>query len=69
MKYYPENHAELLKIIQWYIGSEYAKEDFEKLNNRLSFMRTAADKALNDFGEVIDGVQVKEDIRVRKTSK
>lgn len=52
MKYYPENHAELLKIIQWYIGSEYANEDFEKLNSRLSFMRTSADKALNDYGEV-----------------
>lgn len=69
MKYYPENHAELLKIIQWYLGSEYANEDFEKLNSRLSFMRTSADKAMNDYGEVIDGVTVKEDIRVRKTSK
>ena len=69
MKYYPENHSELLKIIQWYIGNEYAKEDFEKLNSRLSFMRTSADKAMNDEGEVIDGVTVKEDIRVRKTSK
>lgn len=69
MKYYPENHSELLKIIQWYLGSEYAKEDFEKLNSRLSFMRTSADKAMNDYGEVIDGVAVKEDIRVRKTSK
>ena len=67
MKYYPENHAELLKIIQWYIGNEYAKEDFEKLNSRLSFMRTSADKAMNDEGEVIEGVTVKEDIRVRKT--
>ena len=69
MKYYPENHAELLKIIQWYLGSEYASEDFEKLNSRLSFMRTSADKALNDYGEVIDGVRYKEDVRVRKTSK
>ena len=69
MKYYPENHSELLKIIQWYIGNEYAKEDFEKLNSRLSFMRTSADKAMNDEGEVIDGVTVKEDIRVRKTNK
>lgn len=69
MKYYPENHAELLKIIQWYLGSEYANEDFEKLNSRLSFMRTAADKALNDYGEVIDGVTAKEDVRVRKTNK
>ena len=69
MKYYPENHAELLKIVQWYIGNEYAKEDFEKLNSRLSFMRTSADKAMNDEGEVIDGVTVKEDIRVRKTNK
>lgn len=69
MKYYPENHSELLKIIQWYLGSEYAKEDFEKLNSRLSFMRTPADKAMNDYGEVIDGVTAKEDVRVRKTSK
>lgn len=69
MKYYPENHAELLKIVQWYLENEYAKEDFEKLNSRLSFMRTSADKAMNDYGEVIDGVTAKEDIRVRKTSK
>lgn len=68
MRYYPENHAELLKIIQWYLGSEYAKEDFEKLNSRLSFMRTSADKAMNDYGEVIDGVTAKEDVRVRKTN-
>lgn len=69
MKYYPENHAELLKIIQWYLENEYAVEDFEKLNSRLSFMRTSADKAMNDYGEVIDGVTTKEDIRVRKSRK
>lgn len=69
MKYYPKNHAELLKIVQWYVKNEYTDVDFDTLNKRLSFMRTAADKALNDFGELIEGVHYKEDVRVRKTSK
>lgn len=67
LKYDPQNHAELLKVIQWYIHHEYASEDFETLNKRLSFMRTSADKVLNDVGEVIDGVPTKEDVRVRKS--
>lgn len=66
LKYYPTNHAELLKVIQWYIHNEYGNEDFETLFNKLSFMRTSADKALNDVGEVITGVPTKEDVRVRK---
>ena len=48
LKYAPTNHAELLKVIQWYIHNEYANEDFETLFTRLSFMRTSADKVLND---------------------
>lgn len=67
LKYDPQNHAELLKVIQWYIHNEYANEDFEKLNKLLSFMRTSADKVLNDTGELIDGVPTKEDVRVRKS--
>jgi hypothetical protein len=67
LKYDPQNHAELLKVIQWYIHNEYASEDFETLFTRLSFMRTSADRALNDVGEVITGVPTKEDVRVRKS--
>ena len=67
LKYDPKNHAELLKVIQWYIHNEYANEDFETLFARLSFMRTSADRVLNDVGEVIDGVPTKEDVRVRKS--
>lgn len=67
LKYDPQNHAELLKVIQWYIHNEYANEDFEKLNKLLSFMRTSADKVLNDVGEIIDGVPTKEDVMVRKS--
>lgn len=67
LKYDPKNHAELLKVIQWYIHNAYANEDFETLNKRLSFMRTSADKALNDTGELIEGVPTKEDVRVRKS--
>jgi len=66
LKYDPQNHAELLKVIQWYIHNEFAKEDFETLFARLSFMRTSADRALNDVGEVIEGVPTKEDVSVRK---
>lgn len=67
LKYYPENHSELLKIINWYIHNEYKNEDFDKLNNRLSFMRAAADRALNNDGEIIDGVTHKEELKKRRT--
>ena len=67
LKYDLKNHAELLKVIQWYIHNEYANEDFKTLFTRLSFMRTSADKVLNDIGELIDGVPTKEDVRVRKS--
>lgn len=67
LKYYPKDHAELLKIINWYLQNEYVNEDFDKLNKRLSFMRTAADSALNKEGLVIDGVPYKEEIKKRRT--
>ena len=67
LKYYPKDHAELLRVINWYLHTEYASEDFETLNKRLSFMRTAADKALN-AGEVIEGVMHREEVKVRRTS-
>lgn len=67
LKYDPQNHAELLKVIQWYIHNAYASEDFDTLFKRLSFMRKGADKVLNDTGEIIEGVPTKEDVRVRKS--
>lgn len=69
MNYECVNHSDLLKVIQWYIHNVYAKEDFKTLAKRLSFMVTAANKALNDTGEVIEGVPTKEDVTVRKTVK
>lgn len=65
LKYYPGDHKSLLKIIMWYLQNEYQNEDFDMLFKRLSFMRTAADKSLNE-GVVIDCVDYKEDVRVRK---
>lgn len=67
LKYYPKDHSELLKMINWYLQNEYTNEDFEKLNKRLSFMRTAADSQLNKEGLVIDGVTYKEEIKKRRT--
>lgn len=68
LKYSPNNHTELLKVINWYLLNAYKEEDFETLNKRLSFMRTAADRTLNNDGEVIDGVPTIEDIRKRRTN-
>lgn len=67
LKYYPKDKAQLLKIINWYLTEEYSEMDFETLNKRLSFMRTAADRALNNDGLEIEGVEYKEDVRVRKS--
>ena len=66
LKYQPTNHAELLKIIQYYIHNLYHKEDFEKLNSRLSFMRTACDSVLNNTGEFIENVPYSEEVKKRK---
>lgn len=67
LKYDCKTHDDLLRIMQWYVHSIFSNEDFEMLNKRLSFMRTAASKALNDTGEMIKDVPIKEDIRVRRT--
>ena len=69
LKYQPTNHKELLKMVQHYIGEHYANEDFEKLNTRLSFMRTACDSDLNKDGVIIEGVPTEEIVTKRKSSK
>lgn len=68
LKYKPETHAQLLKMVQHYIGDHYLNEDFEKLNARLSFMRTACDSDLNKDGTIIEGVPTEEIITKRKSN-
>lgn len=66
LKYYPTNHTELLKIVQYFLLNEFKNVDFEMLNSRLSFMRTYADRVLNS-GNKIDGVPFSEEVSKRKT--
>ena len=66
LKYYPTNHTELLKIVQYFLLNEFKNVDFEMLNSRLSFMRTYADRVLNS-GTKIDGVPFSEEVSKRKT--
>lgn len=67
LKYNPTTHAELLKMVQYYIGEHYNSEDFETLFKRLSFMRTACDRDLNKEDSRIEGVPVEEIVSKRKS--
>lgn len=69
LKYYPKDHAQLLRMIKFYIAEEYSNVDFESLNQRLSFVRTACDSHLNKEGVVIEGVDYEEEVSKRKLSK
>lgn len=66
LKYYPENHGQLLKLLQYYILHNFNSEDFEKLNARLSFVRTFCDTSLNKDGVIIEGVPYEEEVKKRK---
>lgn len=66
LKYYPQNHAELLKMIQYYIQNAYLNVDFETINKKFSFVRTFCDSHLNK-GEVIEGVKYEEELKNRRT--
>ena len=66
LKYYPQNHAELLKMIQYYIQNAYLNVDFETINKKFSFVRTFCDSHLNK-GEVIEGVKYEEELKKRRT--
>jgi hypothetical protein len=65
-KYKPVNHAGHIAILQWWVSNIMPSMSVEDLQTKLSFMRTAADKALNE-GTTIknDGLEIIEDIKTR----
>jgi hypothetical protein len=69
-KYQPKSHKAHVAIIQWWVKERMSSMTLEELQTKLSFMRTAADKALNE-GTVIeaDGLEVVEDYSTRASSK
>lgn len=67
-KYDPQDHAEFLKILQWWVVNIMPLMTIDELNKKLSFMRTAASEELNK-GVTIDGVKIIEDIRTRISKK
>lgn len=69
-KYVPKSHKAHVAIVQWWVSNCMAKMTLDELQTKLSFMRTAADKALND-GVVIeaDGLEVIEDYSTRASRK
>jgi hypothetical protein len=69
-KYQPKSHKAHVAIIQWWVKERMSSMTLDELQTKLSFMRTAADKALNE-GTVIeaDGLEVVEDYSTRASSK
>lgn len=67
-KYNPQDHKEMILIIQWWVANSMPLMTIADLHKRLSFMRTAADAALNK-GEVISDVTIVEDVRTRANRK
>lgn len=67
-KYAPKDHKEMLLVIQWWITNTMPLMTIDEVSKKLSFMRTAADSALNK-GEEITGVTTVEDVRTRASRK
>jgi hypothetical protein len=69
-KYQPKSHKAHVAIIQWWVKERMSSMTLEELQTKLSFMRTAADKALNE-GTIIeaDGLEVVEDYSTRSSRK
>jgi hypothetical protein len=67
-KYQPTTHAQHISIIQWWVKNCMGQMTMDDLKTKLSFMRTAADKALNS-GETIEGVDVVDDYSTRGNIK
>lgn len=67
-KYQPKSHKAHVAIIQWWVTNCMPKMTLEELQTKLSFMRTAADKALNE-GLVLEaeGLEVVDDYSTRTT--
>lgn len=65
LKYDVKNHKQMLLVIQWWVENELHLLTIPDMLKRLSFMRTAASRALNK-GERIEGVPTIEDVRTRR---
>jgi hypothetical protein len=69
-KYQPKTHKAHVAIVQWWVTNCMAKMTVEELQTKLSFMRTAADKALNEGITITaDGLDVVEDYSTRASRK
>lgn len=66
LKYDCQSHAHLTEIIKWWVANEMNLLTVEEVAKKISFMRTAAGRALNK-GEIIEGVPTIEDITMRRT--
>lgn len=64
LAYRPTTHAELLKLLQFWLTSEFTKLSFEEANKRLSWVRTAANESLNN-GITIEGCPFEEEFSTR----
>jgi hypothetical protein len=70
-KYQLKSHKAHIAIIQWWVTNCMGMMTLDELQTKLSFMRTAADKALNEGkGELMaDGLEIIEDYSTRTTRK
>lgn len=69
-KYAPKSHKGHVAIVQWWVSNCMAKMTLEELQTKLSFMRTAADKALNEGVTIeAEGLEVVEDYSTRASRK
>jgi hypothetical protein len=67
-KYQAKNHKAHVAIVQWWVQNCMSKMTLDELQKKLSFMRTAADKALNEGTTIeADGLEVVEDYSTRAT--
>lgn len=71
LKYVAENHAGIKAIMQWWAAKIMPALTIEELENKFSFMFTAANQALNKSDDriVSTGLKVEEEIKTRITKK
>lgn len=67
-KYAPTSHKEFIPLIQWWVANSMALMTVDDLTKKLSFVLTAANKALNN-GTAIEGVPVADDFSTRAGRK
>ena len=67
-KYAPATPKEFIPIIQWWVANTMPFLTIDELNKKLSFMLTAANKALNE-GTKIEGVKTVDDFSTRTSRK